>query len=104
MRNPPAALDVANIFPYSIFCAPRFFARSFTASVRPMRTSPASTLVGACPCPIKRGVSVSMPLKAFTSVVVEPISATRISINIEYLKFARFCGETAKTKLRGMAT
>ena len=80
--RPPAALDVASISPYSILSKPSLFLRSSTAPSRPMRTSPSSTLVGAWPWPMNLGSSVLMPAKALTSVVVDPISATRTSIFI----------------------
>ena len=85
MRRPPAAELVANISPYSMLSKPLCAVRSAIALRRPTRTSPSRTLVGACPWAMRRGAPEAIPVNALTSVVVEPISATRTSMNIWFV-------------------
>ncbi len=65
-----------------ISLTPKFLHRSKTANLRPILTS-SSTVVLATPRPKNKGF-VSLIEKAFTKVVVEPISATKTSKCITY--------------------
>jgi len=62
---------------------PRRDSSSARAASTPIVTSPAATEVGATPCPNSRGSdtgNAASPPNALTTVVVEPISATRASM------------------------
>src|SRR5450759_4627738 len=83
MRRPPAAELVASVTVGST--GPTAASKAARADARPIPTSPSSTEVAATPWPRSRGVAASpspspeRPSNALTTVVVEPISATRAS-------------------------
>jgi len=80
MRRPPAAELVASVTRGAN--APMRSSTCARAAATPTVTSPRATDVGATPCPSSLGVASPMlasPSKAETTVVVEPISATKAS-------------------------